>query len=485
MTFRPRSATQLGIEVVPLTIRFGDREYVDRKELTTDAFWKQLETASVLPETAAPSVGAFEEAFRALHDDGADGIVCVNLSAHLSATMQSAQVAAKALDGLCPIEVIDSATASMGIGILALHAARRVGRRRRRRDDRARGHRSPRPADDSSRRSTRSSTSSKGGRIGGAQAMLGSMLSIKPIITVDRRRGRGGRQGAHPLEGAAVHASTRSPRATSSRSACCTPAAADLDEFIELVQPKVPGAEIVVGHIGPVVGVHVGPGAIGLTWIERAGLTVDSLPFVGEGRRSATTNSPPRPRTAIAMRSTRCCAGTRAWCTRSAGACSANPEDALDATQEALHRDRPQDRHLRRPLAVHDLVLPRRHQRRARRSPAPRPAAGAGRDRARAAQRTGQSIDDASPTSSTSTPRWPQLSPDHRAAVALRDLVGLDYAEIGEVLGIPPGTVRSRIARGRAALADHLGDRARSHGNQTPRFGTSNLESTMNDPDHP
>lgn len=58
-----------------------------------------------------------------------------------------------------------------------------------------------------------------------------------------------------------------------------------------------------------------------------------------------------------------------------------------------------------------------------------------------------------------------KLSPDHRAAVALRDLVGLDYAEIGEVLGIPPGTVRSRIARGRSALADHLTTRE-TGGNQ-------------------
>jgi RNA polymerase sigma-70 factor, ECF subfamily len=59
-----------------------------------------------------------------------------------------------------------------------------------------------------------------------------------------------------------------------------------------------------------------------------------------------------------------------------------------------------------------------------------------------------------------------QLSPDHRAAVALRDLVGLDYAEIGEVLGLAPGTVRSRIARGRAALADHLTERD-TRGNQS------------------
>ena len=52
-----------------------------------------------------------------------------------------------------------------------------------------------------------------------------------------------------------------------------------------------------------------------------------------------------------------------------------------------------------------------------------------------------------------------QLTPEYRAAVALRDLVGMDYAEIGDVLGIPPGTVRSRISRGRAALADLLGNR--------------------------
>jgi RNA polymerase sigma-70 factor (ECF subfamily) len=62
-----------------------------------------------------------------------------------------------------------------------------------------------------------------------------------------------------------------------------------------------------------------------------------------------------------------------------------------------------------------------------------------------------------------------QLSPDYRAAVALRDLVGMDYAEIAEVLGVPPGTVRSRISRGRAALADLLGNREAPSEHQTPR----------------
>jgi len=257
----------LGIEVVPLTIRFGTKEYVDRKELTTEAFWQELSKAAVLPETAAPSVGAFEEAFRALHADGADGIVCVNLSAKLSATMQSAQLGAKALDGLCPIEVIDSESASMGIGNLVLHAARRAA-------EGADVQTIANEVVDGRRRQRLFATLDtleylkKGGRIGGARALLGSMLSIKPIISV--------------VDGAVEEAGkvrTRSkalqfildkiPEGNVESICVLHSAPPDLDLFLEKVQPKVPGAEMIVGHIGPVVGVHVGPGAIGLTWIER------------------------------------------------------------------------------------------------------------------------------------------------------------------------------------------------------------------------
>src|SRR6476646_1202341 len=99
----PALCDELGIEIVPLSIRFGADELVDRVELTTEAFWERLARTTVLPETAAPSVGAFESVFRRLHDDGADGIVCINLSSRMSATMQSAQIAAKALDGACPV----------------------------------------------------------------------------------------------------------------------------------------------------------------------------------------------------------------------------------------------------------------------------------------------------------------------------------------------------------------------------------------------
>jgi RNA polymerase sigma-70 factor (ECF subfamily) len=141
-----------------------------------------------------------------------------------------------------------------------------------------------------------------------------------------------------------------------------------------------------------------------------------------------------------------------------------HPEDALDAAQEALlaiarkiHTFDGRSRFSTWCYRVATNAALDEARRRSRRPVAveflPEPGTGS------------QSIDDAVADQLDVDAALRRLSPDHRAAVALRDLVGLDYAEIGEVLGIPPGTVRSRIARGRAALADHLAER--DAGNQT------------------
>jgi DegV family protein with EDD domain len=257
---------ELGIEVVPLTIRFGEREYVDRKELSTEAFWRELAASTVLPETAAPSVGAFEETFRNLSESGADGIVCINLSAQLSATMQSAQVAAKALDGRTPISIIDSKSASMGIGNLAIHAARR-----------ARGGATleeiVREVEDRRERQHVLAALDtleylrKGGRIGGAQAMLGSMLSIKPVIEVrDGAVEQAGkvRTRSKALQFLVDHIPVGNIEAISILHAD----APDVDEFLAMLQPTLPDANVVVGMIGPVIGVHTGPRVLGVAWIQ-------------------------------------------------------------------------------------------------------------------------------------------------------------------------------------------------------------------------
>jgi DegV family protein with EDD domain len=264
----PELAEQLGISIVPLTIRFGDEEFVDRAELTTEEFWAKLETSTVLPETAAPSVGAFEETFRRLVDDGADGIVCVNLSAGLSATMQSAQVAAKAFEGGPPIEIIDSKTATVGIALLAIYAAQRaregaavdvIAREVLERRDRSHLFGTLDTLEFLKR----------GGRIGAAQAALGSMLSIKPIVTT-----------ADGVVAPAGKVRTRSKalrflvdRVEESRVeqlAVMHANAPDIDEFLGMLEPVTTGIDVMVGVIGPVVGVHTGPRTIGLCWTEPA-----------------------------------------------------------------------------------------------------------------------------------------------------------------------------------------------------------------------
>src|SRR5688572_17754649 len=107
-------AAELGIRVVPLTIRFGAEELVDGVDLTPAEFYRKLGASSALPETAAPSPGAFEATFRAALDGGSDAVVCVNISSDLSGTMQAAQVAARAVDG--DIRVIDSRSVTWGQG---------------------------------------------------------------------------------------------------------------------------------------------------------------------------------------------------------------------------------------------------------------------------------------------------------------------------------------------------------------------------------
>jgi DegV family protein with EDD domain len=260
----PDLVEALGIEIVPLSIRFGAEELVDRDELSVDDFWDRLRVAEALPETSAPSAGAFESRFRDLIGRGATGIVCVNLSSRLSATMQAAQLAADAVGAACPIHVIDSMTCSLGLGSLVLTAARRG----------ADGD----PIDQivaevtARRDRTRLFGSldtlefiKRGGRIGNARALLGTMLSIKPVIEV--------RDGAVEESGR-VRTRSKALRLLADKVAAqpvdsvalLHGQADDVDELLDLLDPIVPKDEIVIGVVGPVIGTHAGPGVIGVTF---------------------------------------------------------------------------------------------------------------------------------------------------------------------------------------------------------------------------
>jgi len=260
-------AEELGIEIVPLTIRFGNQEFVDRVELTNEQFWQKVATSDVLPETAAPSAGAFEETFRRLAEAGADGIVCINLSSRLSATMQSAQLAAKALKGTVPVEVVDSLSVSMGLGLQCINAVKLA-------DEGADTDRIARAAEDQALRTRLYGTLDtlehlkRGGRIGAAQALLGGMLSVKPVIEV--------RDGA-VAEAGKVRTRSKSLALLADKVAQATnptqvfvfdAQAPDVDELVKLLEPTVARDDIEFGTIGPVIGTHAGPRTIGVGWID-------------------------------------------------------------------------------------------------------------------------------------------------------------------------------------------------------------------------
>jgi DegV family protein with EDD domain len=256
-----------GIEVVPLTIRFGKEELVDRKELSTDEFWRRLADSDVLPETSAPSAGAFEAAFRRMIADGATGIICINLSSKLSATMQSAQVAAQAVQADCPVVVVDSLMVSMGLGSLCLTAARRA----------ADGDSLDSIVANVTDRRNRSKLYGaldtleflkKGGRVGNARALLGSMLAIKPVLEV--RDGEVEEAGKVRTRSKALRLLVdRVKQGPFENLAVLHGNAPDLDELLDLLEPLVPQDEIVVGQIGPVIGTHAGPRVIGVTFQAR------------------------------------------------------------------------------------------------------------------------------------------------------------------------------------------------------------------------
>ena len=119
----PAQLSESRIHQVPLTVSFGDRSYLSPDELAPEDFWKEMSSpGSPFAHTAAPSAGQFKRVFEQAFDDGADGIVCVCLSETLSATVQSARMAREMLPGR-HIEVVDSRSASMAIGALALRGA--------------------------------------------------------------------------------------------------------------------------------------------------------------------------------------------------------------------------------------------------------------------------------------------------------------------------------------------------------------------------
>ena len=264
------AAAAAGIRVVALSVTFGTASFRAGVDLSSDQFWERMTAPDApFPTTAAPSPGAFQEAFEAAFSDGADAIICVDVTETLSGTIKSARVAAGMLAGR-EIHVIDSHSASMGVGLLALMAtelaaaglaaAEIAARLEERRDD-----------IDLFVVLDGLAYLRKGGRLSGPQAAIGTLLSVKPIITVrdgmvevaDRPRTRSRARervldllAARPLDRLAV---------------LYTPPA-DWATFRDELVARLPGGiglhHTSVQPVGPSVGPHLGPGCLGAVVLD-------------------------------------------------------------------------------------------------------------------------------------------------------------------------------------------------------------------------
>lgn len=257
-------AAAMGIRVVPLSIRFGDEEFTDGVNLTTEQFYAKMAASPELPSTAAPSPGAFEEAMR---DAGASGdpVVCINLSSALSATMQSAENAARSIGSDLDVRVVDSKSITGGQGMQVLAAVDAASKGAGPdeivaliEDLRSRTHMFG--------ALNTLDNLKKGGRIGNAQALLGGLLSIKPIIDISS--GSVEEASKQRTRGKALvwlrDRLFQEPEVTDL--ALCQGMADDVDELLDLISPRYSREQVTIWTIGAVIGTHGGAGVIGFSW---------------------------------------------------------------------------------------------------------------------------------------------------------------------------------------------------------------------------
>jgi DegV family protein with EDD domain len=266
----PDLAAADGIEVVPLLVSFGSDTYKAGVEMSTAAFWERMVAPDApFPKTAASSPGVFKEAYEAAFGAGAEAIVSIHAAGTLSGTIKSAQIARDMLPDR-EIHIVDSLSASMAEGILARMGVELA----------AEGRSAAEIAEILEARTSdivvyvaleTLDYLKKGGRISGAQAAIGTLLSVKPIIrlkegvvdTAERVRTRSKARERlieliceRPIERLAI-LHTVSP---------------DVEAFRDEVLARAPDldpADVTIGLVGASVGPHLGPGCVGAAVLYR------------------------------------------------------------------------------------------------------------------------------------------------------------------------------------------------------------------------
>ena len=260
----PAIAEELGITIVPANVHFGTQVFKDGVDLTTDEFFDKLFNGPEFPTTSQPSVGEFVDAYTRVAED-ADAIVSVHVSSKVSGTFNSAEQGADRVDVECPIEVLDTLQASMGVGLITMAAARAA-------NSGASMEEVVEVANDATARAQcvvlldTLEYLQRGGRIGKARALVGTLLKIKPLITIrdgevhDFAKERTRRKAIARLQRAAQDLSP-----FTSASVMYSTSRDEADSLAESIRPLMTGdEEPIVVRFGPALGTYVGPDSLGL-----------------------------------------------------------------------------------------------------------------------------------------------------------------------------------------------------------------------------
>ena len=268
----PTEAAAHGIGIVPLLVNFGRESFKAGLELTTEAFWERMVAPDApFPTTAASSPGEFKSAYETAFDAGAESIVSIHVAGTLSGTIKSAQIARDMLPDR-EIHVIDSGGASMAEGILAMIGVELA----------AQGRSAAEIAEVLEARAPDMviyvaldtlEYLRKGGRISGAQAAIGTLLSVKPIIVVKHgvvETGDRVRTRAKARERLIELICERPVERLAILHTVCPDVTAFRDEVLSRLPAKLDREDVPIALVGPSVGPHLGPGCVGAVALYRA-----------------------------------------------------------------------------------------------------------------------------------------------------------------------------------------------------------------------
>lgn len=257
-------AKSLGITIVPLSVQFGAESFKDGVEITSDQFFEKLQKSQILPKTSQPSAGDFLEVYKRFSNDQ---IISIHVAQKLSGTFNSASIAAQQA-GPDRIAVVDSQLVSMASGLVVMETAKKTIEGMPFKE-------AIKYAEACIKRVHCLLTLDtleylqKGGRIGKAQAFLGSTLGIKPVLSVKDGE-------VHPIERVRTRAkaierviemTSAIPKA-SRYFVMHSSAPQDAEMVAKRLRDSFPGKDVSIGKLGPVIGVYAGPGTVAIATLE-------------------------------------------------------------------------------------------------------------------------------------------------------------------------------------------------------------------------